>query len=102
MALDPAVLTIRKYMSPLTVSVGRGQSLSFAAERMREHKIRHLPVLDGGKLLGILSERDINWLASVPSVDPTDMPVSEAMSDLPYTVGPDESIESVDLYWRPG
>ena len=95
MALDTDSPVAREYMSPLTVSVGRGQTLAFAAARMEEHKIRHLPVLDGGQLLGVLSDRDINWLAAMPTIDPETMTVNEAMTDLPYTVDPDTPLESV-------
>ena len=86
--------TIREYMSPLTFSIGKEQTLSLAAERMREHKIRHLPVLEGGHLLGILSERDISWLSSL-GVDPETIPVTEAMSDLPYAVEPSTAVRDV-------
>ncbi len=87
-------ITIAQHMSPLTVSIGRDQTLAAAASRMREHKIRHLPVLDGGRLLGILSERDISWLTTV-GVSPDRIVVTEAMSDLPYAVEPSTGLAEV-------
>ncbi|MBV1858114.1 MAG: CBS domain-containing protein [Nannocystaceae bacterium] len=78
-------LKIGRYMSPLTLSIGVEQSLKTAAAKMTEHKVRHLPVLDGGRLVGVLSERDVHWLASL-GTDTSSIAVSEAMSDIPYIV----------------
>jgi len=78
-------LEISAYMSPLTVSIGVDQCLKTASTKMQEHKIRHLPVLEGGRLMGVISERDVNWLASL-GTDPSTVTVSEAMSDIPYVV----------------
>ena len=87
-------LEIGKYMSPLTVSIGVEQSLAAAAKKMAEHEIRHLPVLDGGRLLGVLSERDVHWLASL-GTDTSEVAVSEAMSDIPYLVPAHTSAKTV-------
>lgn len=50
---------LSRYMSyqPWTIRLDAG--LARARDMMREHHIRHLPVLDGGALVGILSERDL-------------------------------------------
>lgn len=80
-------IPISKYMSPLTVSIGVDQCLASASEKMSGNKIRHLPVLEGGRLVGLISERDVNWLASL-GTDPSSVRVSEAMSDIPYVVPP--------------
>jgi CBS domain-containing protein len=42
------------------VTVDPGTSLRDAARIMTEKWIRHLPVLDGGKLIGIVSQRDLS------------------------------------------
>lgn len=78
-------IEISSYMSPLTVSIGVDQCLKTASTKMQEHKIRHLPVLDGGRLVGVVSERDVTWLASL-GTDPSTIQVSEAMSDIPFLV----------------
>ncbi len=46
-------------MSKDLVTVGPGTSLREAAKLMAERWIRHLPVLDAGKLVGVLSQRDL-------------------------------------------
>jgi acetoin utilization protein AcuB len=69
-------------MTPSPHTIGIEQPLSVAAEPMRAHQIRHLPVLHGGKLVGILSERDVQLVSGVPSVDPAAIKVEDAMSDI--------------------
>jgi acetoin utilization protein AcuB len=62
---------------------------------MRTHQIRHLPVLRGGKLVGILSQRDVHLIASLPSVNIDEVPVEDAMSDDVYGVAPETPIDEV-------
>ena len=50
---------ISQVMTKDVISVGPGTSLREAARVMAERWIRHLPVLDGSKLVGILSQRDL-------------------------------------------
>jgi acetoin utilization protein AcuB len=87
--------TVREYMTASPYTIGVEQTLDVAAQLMREQRIRHLPVLRGGKLVGILSERDIQLVSGLPNVDPAAVTVEEAMSDMVYSVGPETAIEEV-------
>lgn len=93
--MSKAVPTIQKYMSTTPHSVGDVQSIATASKMMNTHRIRHLPVLRGGKLLGILTDRDIKLLAAFERFDPADVKVEEAMTEEPYTVGPDCPLDEV-------
>lgn len=93
--MGSATVLIRDRMSSLTHSIGDDQTMSEAAKRMREHEIRHLAVLRGGRIVGILSERDIALVESLSGVDPTVVTVSEAMTEEPYTVSPDTKLVDV-------
>jgi acetoin utilization protein AcuB len=62
---------------------------------MLDHHVRHLPVLDGGRIVGLLSERDLFLVESLPGVNPTDVRVEEAMVEDVFTVGPDAPIGEV-------
>lgn len=86
---------ISEIMSPLTHSIGDEQSMSEAAHRMHAHSIRHLPVLRGGLLVGIVSERDLAMVESLPGVDPNEVTVREAMTSEPYAVPPTASLRAV-------
>jgi CBS domain-containing protein len=50
---------IAQVMTKDLITVGPGTSLREAARIMAEKWIRHLPVLDNGKLVGVLSQRDL-------------------------------------------
>jgi CBS domain-containing protein len=50
---------ISEVMTKDLVTVAPGTSLREAAKIMADRWIRHLPVVDGGKLVGVLSQRDL-------------------------------------------
>jgi acetoin utilization protein AcuB len=47
------------YMSHLPEEIDRREKLSTAIERMEAQGIRHLPVMDGPHVFGILSRKDV-------------------------------------------
>lgn len=86
---------ISEIMSPLTHSIGDDQPMAEAAHRMHRFSIRHLPVLRGGRLVGIVSERDLAMVESLPGVDPSVVVVGEAMTAEPFAVPPSASLPAV-------
>jgi CBS domain-containing protein len=50
---------VSEVMTKDLVTVGPGTSLREAAKIMTDRWIRHLPVVDGGTLVGIISQRDL-------------------------------------------
>ncbi len=54
--------TVRDLMTREVVTCGPDESMSEAESLMNKHRFRHLPVVDGGKLIGMLSIRDVtDW-----------------------------------------
>ncbi|HEX9102204.1 MAG TPA: CBS domain-containing protein [Polyangia bacterium] len=88
-------VTLRSFMTHAPHTVGAAQTLATARELMRRHHIRHLPVLDAGQLVGILSERDLLLVAGLPGVELERVAVSEAMTPDPRCISPDSSLEWV-------
>jgi acetoin utilization protein AcuB len=86
---------IQKHMTTAPHSIGKDQTLATAALMMKEHHIRHLPVLHGGHLLGILTDRDIKLVETFRDVDPTKILVEEAMTEKPYSVSPEAPLDEV-------
>ena len=52
-------LLIRDAMTRSVHTIGASLTLADAARMMKKHKIRHLPVLEGNALVGLLSDRDV-------------------------------------------
>ncbi len=86
---------IQKYMTPTPHSIGAEQTLARAQAVMAEHRIRHLPVMHGGKLVGIVTDRDLHLVESLKDVDPKLVTVSDAMSQSVYAVAPDAPLDEV-------
>lgn len=86
---------ISSYMTPTPHSIGAEQKLPVAIKLMREHRIRHLPVLEGGTLVGLVSDRDIRMIESLGRGILDTLTVDEAMSPEPYQVHPDTPLSEV-------
>jgi len=86
---------IKKYMTTDVQTIGDQQPMSVAHNMMREQRIRHLPVLHQGKVVGIVTDRDLRLVETLRDVDPTKVAVSEAMTPDPYIVAPEASLDEV-------
>lgn len=89
------VPVIDKYMTSCPVTISPSESVATASRVMREHDIRHLPVLDGQKLVGIVTDRDLNLVQSLIDVDPGKITVGDAMEQKPFCVGPEAPLAGV-------
>jgi acetoin utilization protein AcuB len=87
--------TVDQFMTKGPYTIGHDQTLAAAHRKMREHSIRHLPVLAAGKLVGIVSQRDLHFIETLNEVDPEEVQVSEAMSEGAYTIGPRATVRKV-------
>src|SRR5262249_17780332 len=84
-------------MTPSPHSIGCDQTLEIAHALMRRHNIRHLPVLDGGKLAGVVSQRDLYFVEAMPGTDPRTGTVGDAMSQETYCVRPETPVDEVAI-----
>jgi predicted transcriptional regulator len=90
-----ADITIRDVMTKTVLSVALETSLEDAGKLMEEQGIRHLPVLDEYKLVGVVSQRELELLRSLPGVDLSLASVGDVMADTVYTVAPGEPLRDV-------
>lgn len=95
---DPSMLmpSISRFMTTKPVTVIRTATLAKAHQIMREHTIRHLPVLDdAGNLCGIVSERDLHLIETLSDVDIEAVRVEEAMVGHAFVVTGDMPLDEV-------
>ena len=90
-----AQTTIAEVMTASPHTIGREQKLCRAHDFMRQYGVRHLPVLEGGDLVGVLSQRDLYFNESIVGVDVEMDSVEEAMTREVFTAAPEECVGSV-------
>lgn len=61
---------IRHIMTQQPFSLQVNESLSQVEKLFKKHKIRHLPVVEGKKIIGILSLTDLKRISFIDAYDP--------------------------------
>ncbi len=84
---------IDKVMSPMPVTVTKDTTIKVAYEKMKQHHLRHLPVMDAEKLVGVLTDRDVKLATSLNC--PADTPVENVMTPDPFTAKPQTALDHV-------
>ena len=84
-------LPVRDVMATDLVTVRPHETGLRAYRLMRDHRFRHLPVVEDGRLVGILSDRDLRPVLLSPGL--ARARVRELMSEDLTIVGPDAPIE---------
>ncbi len=99
--MDPK--RVRDIMIPRAkvVTIGDGELLSVAEDIMTLGKVRHMPVVRGGELIGVVSERDLLRASPSSLVERRaeerrmfldDVFVAQVMTPNPFVIGPDASL----------
>lgn len=75
-------------MTPFPKHVDVGDSLAIAEQLMHKHGIRHLPVMDGDDVIGIISDRDLQRVAALGhhASEETELMVEDLCQHRPYMV----------------
>ena len=84
---------IKDYMTELPHTVGHDMTVERASMMMTEYKCHHLPVLDGGKLVGLVSDRDFRYTKGF--VDHSDIKVEELMTEELLMADPDDNVKDI-------
>src|SRR5512138_3996544 len=95
-------MLVRKKMNADLVTISRDDRMTLAKKILAEKKIRHLPVVDGKKLVGLLTNMDIRKAEASPATSLEirelhylldKLTVGEIMTRNVITISPDISVE---------
>ena len=74
---DPAATTVIDLIAGEVVTIGADDSVEEAARTMATHQVRRLPVIDGDKMIGMLSQADLATNADERTVGDTVEAISQ-------------------------
>jgi acetoin utilization protein AcuB len=85
------------FMTPFPYSIDVDAPLQEAHRLMREHRFRHLPVTSGGRLVGVLTDRDIKLVLGPDfgSPDERELKVRDAYVERPCVVSASTPVAAV-------
>jgi acetoin utilization protein AcuB len=88
-------MLVKDIMHRETVTVSPGTSLEEAYRLMQQRRFRHLPVLDEGRLVGVVTDRDLRQSMSEagPGGFPPEALVRHVMAEHPWTASPLDPVE---------
>ncbi len=89
-------MKVRELMTSQPTTVEPDATLGEVATLMKQEDCGSLPVVQGGRLVGIVTDRDIVIRGIAAGVDPKTQRVSKVMSSDPVTVGPDDDIADAE------
>ena len=101
-------MTVSKYMTQKLITATPDMTVKQAFLLMRTHRVRHIPVVEGEKLVGIISDRDLRrprWAETLDdwttyySVDDTHT-VADVMTRTPETVKASDDIRKAVKIFR--
>lgn len=89
-------LLVARRMTKRLVCVGPGHRIDEGRRLLSQHRIRHLPVVEGGRLLGIVTDRDLR-MAEGRGESGASLVIADIMSGSVITVGPESTIEQAAM-----
>jgi len=90
---------VREAMSGPVVTIDHNAAASDAARMMRENDTGDVVVTDAGKVVGILTDRDLAIRVVAAAIDP-EVPIREVHSADPVTIAPDEELSAASELMR--
>ena len=91
---------IREVMTPMPVTLPRSASILEAAQVMRDEGIGDVLVVDGERLAGVITDRDIVIRCLAEVSDPSRWTVGDAASSHVMTLTPDSTIDDAVTLMR--
>lgn len=90
-----AIPPIKSVMTPFPHWIEVDEPLARARDVMAEHEIRYLPVMERGKLVGVLTEKDMRKAETSGGTDGDDTLVKDVCDLEAYVVGLSEPLDHV-------
>ncbi len=88
-------LPVEEFTTPDPVTAIETTSINDLIHLMKEYGVRHIPILRGGKVVGIVSDRDVRVASGLNSLEKMLIEAQHIMASDPITVNSETCLEEV-------
>ena len=85
-------MKVEEWMVKNPINVKKNQTIQECMDLMKEHSIRHLPVVEDQKLIGLVTESNLRQVYFASLIE--ELSIEDVMIRNPITVTPDTEIEN--------
>lgn len=86
---------VEEFTTPDPLTANENTSIQELIKIMKEHEIRHLPILRKGVVVGIVSDRDVRVASALTSAEKKQIQACDIMVNDPITVNSQTPLEDV-------
>ncbi|ODU09646.1 MAG: histidine kinase [Rubrivivax sp. SCN 71-131] len=88
---------VEEYTTPDAVTADERMTIDELQQLMDRHGVRHLPVLRGDTVVGLISERDLRLVAGLSAAEKMQVQATDIMATDPLTVRASTPLDEVAL-----
>lgn len=93
--MQPIYILVNEFTTPDPVTANEDMMIDELRQLMERHGIRHLPVLRGDSVVGIISDRDVRLAAGLSVAEKLQIRAADIMAPNPLTVSADMPLDKV-------
>lgn len=88
-------LPVEEFTTPNPVTATEDATVDDIAHLMKEHGIRHIPIIRDAQVVGIISDRDLRVVAALETQEKRLVQASDIMARDPVTVNSEATLDEV-------
>jgi acetoin utilization protein AcuB len=93
--MNPLNLPVEEFTTPNPVTAKESSTVDEMARLMKENGIRHLPIMRGPNVVGVVSERDLRLVMGLDFTEKNMVRASDIMATDPVTVSSEDTLDRV-------
>jgi len=93
--MDRLRVPVEEFTTPNPITANEDTSIEDLRSLMAEHGIRHLPIVNGNRVVGIISDRDLRVIAGLDLREKSLVSAKDIMAEDPFTVSSEATLDEV-------
>jgi acetoin utilization protein AcuB len=94
-AMPQTTVPVEEFTTPDPITANEEMAIDVLRELMLEHGIRHLPIVRGDAVVGVVSDRDVRLVSGLTAAEKLQVRAGDLMAPVPLTVSAATPLDEV-------